>query len=104
MEGSFLRLLGEVQVRRGESEAALNNIGQAIHILVEVGNPRQIWEAYASLGSAFNKTGRLSDARDQWSLATEVIKRTANDLSNRELKEGFFNADPVREILSKSEN
>lgn len=104
MEGSFLRLLGEVQIRRGELDAALNNMGQAIHILLEVGNPRKIWEAYASFASVFSKMGRLSDARHQWRMATDVINRTANDLSDQDLREGFLKAGPVLEILSEAES
>ena len=89
---------------QGGIGAALNNMGQAIHILLEVGNPRKIWEAYASFGSVFSKMGRLSDARHQWRMATDVINRTANDLSDQDLREGFLKAGPVLEILSETES
>ena len=102
--GGFLRLLGEVQIRRNESDNAINNINGAITVLEEVGNPRQLWQAYASLASAYDKLGRVNDARNQWGEAAEVIRKTANGLSDRELREDFLEADPIREILSKADN
>ena len=54
-EGRFLRLLGEVQMKRNESDNAIRSFSEAILILKEVGNPRQLWQAYASLASAYDK-------------------------------------------------
>ena len=47
---------------------------------------------------------RYSEAREHLGAAAEVIRKTANGLSDRELKEGFLGAEPIREILSKAEN
>jgi len=103
-EGGFLRLLGEVQIRRNESENAIENFNEATVILNEVGNPRQLWQAHVSLASAHDKLGRVSEARNQWGVAAEVIRNTANGLSDSELREGFLRAEPIREILSKAES
>jgi tetratricopeptide (TPR) repeat protein len=98
-EGRFLRLLGAVQMKRNESDNAIRSLSEAILILKEVGNPRQLWQAYASLASAYDKMGRGSEAREQWAAAAEVIHKTANGLSDRGLREGFLSAKPIREIL-----
>jgi tetratricopeptide (TPR) repeat protein len=98
-EGCFLRLLGEVQIRRGESDSAITAFNDAIVLLKEVGNPRQLWQAYDSLGSAYQTMGRPGEARQQWSKAAEVIQTTANGLSDRELREGFLSAAPIKNIL-----
>jgi tetratricopeptide (TPR) repeat protein len=103
IEGRFLRLLGEVQMKRNDSDNAMRSLSEAILILKDVGNPRQLWQAYASLASAYDKLGRVSEAREQWGAAAEVIQRTANGLSDRELREGFLSAKPIREILAKVE-
>jgi len=103
-EGSFLRLLGELQIRRNDTENAINNLYEAITILRKVGNPRQIWQARASLALSFEKTGRSSEAREHWGAGAEVIRGVANGLSNRELKEGFLNAVQIKEILSNAEH
>jgi Flp pilus assembly protein TadD len=89
-------------MKRNEFDRAISSINEAILILKEVGNPRQLWQAHASLGSAYNKLGRLSEAREQWGAAAEVIHKTANGLSDRELREGFLNAKPIRDILAKA--
>ncbi len=103
MEGGFLRLLGEVRFRRNELDHAIDNLNEAILILKEVGNPRKLWQAHASLASAFSKLGGLSEAREQWGAAAEVIRGVANGLSDYELREGFLKARPIREILLKAE-
>jgi tetratricopeptide (TPR) repeat protein len=103
-EGGFLRLFGETQARRNEAENAIANLGEAIAILREVGNPRQLWQAHASLASAYNKQGRHREEREHWGAAAEVIQSTANGLSDRQLRTGFLEAKPIREILSKAES
>jgi hypothetical protein len=45
-----------------------------------------------------------SEAREQWGDAAELIQKTINGLSDRELREGFLNAKPIRDILVKAEN
>jgi class 3 adenylate cyclase/tetratricopeptide (TPR) repeat protein len=102
-EGGFLRLLGEVQFSHNEIDNAVNSLNEAIQVLKEVGNPRHLWQAHASLASGLAKHKRSSDAREHWGVAVEVIHNTANGLSDRELREGFLGAEPVREILSKAE-
>jgi tetratricopeptide (TPR) repeat protein len=102
IEGRFLRLLGEAQMKRKESDNAMQSLSEAALILKEVGNPRQLWQAHASLASAFSKLRRESEAREQWGAAAEVIRKTAGGLSDRQLREGFLNAKPIREILAEA--
>jgi class 3 adenylate cyclase/tetratricopeptide (TPR) repeat protein len=102
IEGRFLRLLGEVQIKRNEFDPAISSMNEAILILKEVGNPRQLWEAHASLALAYEKLRRESEARQHCGTAAEVIRKTANGLSDRELREGFLSAKPIRDILAKA--
>ena len=102
IEGRFLRLRGEVQMKRNEYDNAISSMGEAIRILEEVGNPRQLWEAHASLASVYDKLRRQSEAAEQWAAAADIIHKTANGLSDRNLREGFLNARPIREILAKT--
>lgn len=103
-EGSFLRLLGEIQLRRNEHEKAVMTLNQAIRILTEVENPRQLWQAHQSLASALERQKRSSEATEQWGRAAKVIQSSANALSDRGLREGFLKAQPIREILSQTEH
>ncbi|MDB4442548.1 hypothetical protein N9219_03910, partial [bacterium] len=100
-EGCFLRLLGEIQFSRNEIDHAINSLSEGILVLKEVGNPRQLWEAHASLAAGLGKHGRTIDAREHWRAAAELIQNTANGLSDLELREGFLGVKPIREILSK---
>jgi len=102
-EGSFLRLFGEFLSNGNASENALTNLGKAIDILKNVDNPRQLWQTHASLASVFNKLGKHSEEHEQWGMAAEIISNTANGISDRQLKDGFLGAKPIRKILSKAE-
>jgi Flp pilus assembly protein TadD len=103
-EGSFLRLLGEIQLRRNEHEKAVMTLNQAIRILTEVENPRQLWQAHQSLASALERQNRSSEARAQWGRAAKVIQNSAKALSDRGLREGFLKAQPIREILAQTDH
>jgi tetratricopeptide (TPR) repeat protein len=103
IEGRFLRLLGEVQMKRNQHDDAIASMGEAIQILKEVGNPRQLWEAHTSLASVYDKMHRESEAAEQWAAAATIIHKTAHGLSDRNLQDGFLNARPIQEILAKAE-
>ena len=100
-EGRFLRLLGEVQMRQGAFDQARASLSEAVRILGEVGNPRQLWQAHGSLASFYERMGRGSEAREQWGKAADTIRKVDSGLTDRELREGFLNARQVREILAK---
>ncbi len=100
-EGRFLRLLGEVQTKRGEFDQARASLSEAIRILGQVGNPRQLWQAHGSLASSYERMGRNSEAREQWGAAADIIRKVDSGLADRQLREGFLNAGRVREILAK---
>ncbi len=89
-------------MKHNETDNAFYSMHEAAAILKEVGNPRQLWQAYASLGSAYDKLGRVSEARKQWGAAAEVMQKTADGLSDCELGECFLSAKPIRDILAKS--
>jgi tetratricopeptide (TPR) repeat protein len=102
IEGRFLRLLGEVQMKRNESDNAIRSLSEAILILKEVGNPRQLWEAHASLALVYDKLRHGSEATEEWGAAADIIRKTAGGLSDQNLREGFLNAKPIRDILAKT--
>ena len=102
IEGRFLTLLGEVQMKHSEPDNSVRSLSEAILIVKEVGNPRQLWQAHASLASVYGKLGRGMEASGQWGAAAEVIHKTANGLSSPKLREGFLSAKPIREILANA--
>jgi len=90
-------------MKRKEFDHAISSIGEAISILKEVGNPRQLWQTHASLASAYDKLRRGNEAREQRGAAAELIHKTANGLSDRGLREGFLNAKPNSRHPCKSQ-
>jgi class 3 adenylate cyclase/tetratricopeptide (TPR) repeat protein len=103
-EGCFLRLLGEIQFSRGEIDNAINSVNEGILILKKVSNPRQLWEAHASLARGLSKLLRSSDALEHWGRASKIIQDTANGLLDHELRERFLESNPIREILYKADS
>ena len=87
-------------MRRGANEEALHSFSESVALLKEVGNPRQLWQAHASLASAYEQMGRASEAGGQWVAAAELIQKVAKGLPDHELREGFLQAAPIRFILS----
>jgi len=86
-------------MRHNKFEAAIQNMRKGISILEQVGNPRKIWESRAALASAFEKMGKVSEAREEWGNANSVIQNVVSGLSDLKLREGFLSAKPVRDIM-----
>jgi tetratricopeptide (TPR) repeat protein len=101
-EGSFLRLLGEVQISQNQFDSAIDTLNKAVHILTKTGNRKLIWESYSTRAVAFNRLKRLSDEKDSWSAANKIITEIADSLSDRDLKSGFLSAKPIQEIILKN--
>ena len=101
-QGCFLRLLGEVQMKKNEFDRAIESLNEAINLLTGAGNARKLWEAHQTLALAFEIMGRASEAQDQWGHAAAVIKKFVNGLSDKGFQDSILSADPVREILAKA--
>jgi hypothetical protein len=75
---------------------------EALTKLEEVGNPKQLWLTHTALARLYDKMNRHDLEREQWQAAASIIKSTAEDLEDKELRTTFINADPVREILKNA--
>jgi tetratricopeptide (TPR) repeat protein len=103
-EGCFLRLLGELHAMRNNNDRAIGYLREAIDILKEVRNYRQLWQVHSSLASVFSNLGRAGESKEQWGTASKVIHKTAGGISARELREAFLGSEPIKGILSKAES
>jgi tetratricopeptide (TPR) repeat protein len=101
-EGCFLRLLGEIHAKRQEPESAIDCLNQAVSILAEVSNPRQLWQAHASLATVLSGLNRHNDAISEWQKAAKIVKKTAEGLRDKNLRDSFINAQPVQDILTNA--
>ncbi|MBT4643287.1 MAG: AAA family ATPase [Deltaproteobacteria bacterium] len=101
-EGRYLRLLGEAQVVQNENDAAFSNFNNAIELLKEVGNPRQLWLAHLSLANFHQKSGRADLAREQFMAANAVVQSTADGLKDKSLRQSFIETPQVQEIINST--
>ncbi len=100
MEGGFMKLLGEIKFRNRHFDGAIETLNKSLSILNEIGNPRNLWEAYAALGNVYQNVGKDTEARIQWNASAQIIKKVSRGLSDKNLRKKFLNARPVKEILS----
>jgi class 3 adenylate cyclase/tetratricopeptide (TPR) repeat protein len=103
MEGGFMRLLGEIKYRNKHIDGAIETLSESISILNKIGNPRTLWEAHAALAKIMQNAGKNSEARTNWNAAASIIKNVSQRLFDKQLREGFLQASPVREILSNAD-
>ena len=88
---------------RGAYDKAEDNLRSAQELLETVGNPKQIWITLSHLAQLYEKINRHDLAREHRQAAAKVVQKTADALSDHQLREGFLNALPVREILIRAE-
>ncbi|MBI4763452.1 MAG: AAA family ATPase [Deltaproteobacteria bacterium] len=96
--GGFLRLWGEIRMKRGEAEKAVETLHRSAETLKKVGNRRQIWTAHTSLASAYRLFGRGSEEREQWHMAKFTAEAMTEGIHDNNLKKAFLNTDPIQEI------
>jgi tetratricopeptide (TPR) repeat protein len=97
--GGFLRLWGEIQMKRGEVENAVETLHRSVETLKKVGNLRQIWIAHTSLAHAYRLLGRGGEEREQWQEAKLTAEAMAEGIHDNNLKGAFLNTDPIKEIF-----
>ena len=100
--GRAERLFGQILAERGAHDLSEAKLMQALAKLEEVGNPKQIWLTHTALARLYEKMNRSDLEQKQWQAAASIIKSTADDLEDKELQATFINADPVREILDRT--
>jgi class 3 adenylate cyclase/tetratricopeptide (TPR) repeat protein len=100
--GRAERLLGRTLTERGAYDQADSKLKSALTNLEEVGNPKQLWLTHTALAKLHEKMNRHDLKQNHWQAAASVIKSTADDLEDKELRKTFINAKPVREILDNA--
>ena len=97
--GRAERLFGRTLIERGACDLAETKLMQALAKLEEVENPKQLWLTHIALAKLHEKMNRHDLERKHWQEAASIIKSTADDLEDKELRTTFIDAKPVREIL-----
>jgi class 3 adenylate cyclase/tetratricopeptide (TPR) repeat protein len=100
--GRAERLSGQILAERAAYDPAEAKLKEALSKLDEVGNPKQLWITHTALARLYKKMNRPDLEREQWQTAASVVKSTADDLEDEELRTTFINAKPVQEILENA--
>lgn len=100
--GRAERLFGQILTGRDAYDLAEAKLREALLKLKEVGNPKQLWITHTGLAGLYEKMNRHDLEREQWQAAAFIIKSTADDLEDKELRTTFVNAKPARHILENA--
>jgi tetratricopeptide (TPR) repeat protein len=92
------RLRGQVFLARDDLASAERELLIALEIAQRIGNPPQLWKAYAALGELRAAQGRADDARAAYAEALAVIDGVAAGLTDAELRETFLGSAHVQGI------
>jgi len=101
-EGCFLRMLGELNIKKNEIESAIDFLQQAVSILTEVANPRQLWQAHVSLARAFDGFGKHIESVEHWQKASRIVNKTAEGLEDKALRDNFISTTPIQEMFGNA--
>ncbi|MCH7831390.1 MAG: hypothetical protein IIC55_00795, partial [Proteobacteria bacterium] len=96
------RLRGALLLSQGQPEDAEAEVKLALERALQLENPTEIWKSHQALGDLYKERGKAKLAKTQYRNAVKVIEGIANGLTNPELREGFLQSKPIRELFAQS--
>jgi tetratricopeptide (TPR) repeat protein len=93
------KLLGEIAIRRGQLEAAKQELQTALGRLRDHPAPLLAWRAYAVLGRLHRQLRDSEKSNAAYSQAAEIIGKIAGNVTDTSLRERFLNSAAVREVF-----
>ncbi len=100
--GKSERLLGEIATEKGAYDLAEAKLRTALAKFKEVGNPKQLWITHSALARLHQKMGDAQEERNQWQAAAALVRSTADELKDGNLRNTFLEAAPIQEIMNKA--
>ena len=97
------RLQGNIFSAQGKDKEAEAEFKKALKRAEELGNPTQLWRTRQALGNLYHKQGKAKQAQTQYRATLKVVEGIASGLTDPELKEGFLNSAPIREVFAQAE-
>lgn len=92
------RLRGQALLAQGRLEETERELGTALEVARETGNPPQLWKTHAAYGDLRRAQGKLDEARLAYREALSVIESMAAGLDDEALRETFLQSAHVRVI------
>ncbi|HEY9420812.1 MAG TPA: hypothetical protein VIW92_05320, partial [Thermoanaerobaculia bacterium] len=97
---AHLRALAVLRRMDGDGAAAMEHLQEARGLAGEIGLPGELWQIEASLGELHGELGNVAEARRSRSRAAGIVRRLADGIRDRELRQRFISAAPVRSVLN----
>ena len=97
---AYLRALAVLRRWDGAGAAAREHLQEARELAEEIGLPGELWQIGASLGELHKELGNGTEAHRCRSRAAEILRRLADGIRDRELRQRFLSAPPVHSVLA----
>ncbi len=96
---------GAIFAAREKPEEAQEEFRKALKIAEDLGNPTQLWRTHQALGNLYAKMGKgkAGQAKTRYRAALKIVRDIAGGLTDPELKEGFLQSDPIREVFAQAD-
>ena len=101
LEAQFLVQLGQLQLRRQQAQAALENLEQASNLTERSGILEMQWQAHTAAGQALAALGKRAAARARFTQAITTIEQIRRHVSGTALTyQNFFQSQPLQNRLT----
>ena len=95
----YLRSLAVLAQSRGEIDAAIAHLQEAVGFAEEVGIPGELWSMCVELGEIYQKQGDESQADHTFARAAEIIQALAGTMEDQQQRTTFLSAPVVKRVL-----
>jgi predicted ATPase/DNA-binding SARP family transcriptional activator len=95
----YLRSLTVLAQSRGEIDAAIAHLQEAVGFAEEVGLPGELWSLCVELGEIYQKQGDESQADRTFARAAEIIQVLADTMEDQQQRTTFLSAPVVKRVL-----
>jgi class 3 adenylate cyclase len=92
------RLKGQALLADGKKSEAEQELGMALAMAKEIGNPPQLWKTLVALGDLRRAQDRQAEARDAYAQALGVIDEVGEGLEDEKLRDKFLASPHVQAI------
>src|SRR5438270_5409464 len=94
-----LRSLAVLAQSRGEIDAAIAHLQEAVGFAEEVGLPGELWSMCVELGEMYRKRGDESQADHTFARAAEILHALADTMEDQQQRTSFLSAPLVKRVL-----
>jgi tetratricopeptide (TPR) repeat protein len=97
----YLRSLAVLVQSRGEIDAAIAHLQEAVHVAEEVGLPGELWSTCVELGELYQRQDDESQAAQASARAAQIIRSLADTMEDQQQRTTFLSAPVVKHVLEQ---